>query len=49
MSHLDPVIRKYYTDFDGKIIQESPNVLKVYASGRKSSYFVILGFAVSFI
>lgn len=47
LAELEPTIRKYYTNYDGKLIQETPNVLKVYCLGRKSQHFTILGFAVS--
>ena len=46
LTGLEPTIRQYYTNYDAKIIQETSNVLKVYALGRKSQYFTILGFAV---
>lgn len=33
-SVLDPLLNKTFDDYDGELVLESPNILKLYASGR---------------
>lgn len=43
---IDKLLKASFTNYDGEFVMESPNVIKVYASGRESCLFAILGYAV---
>ena len=46
MGVFEPSVKSLFPVFDNKVVQESANVLKVYAEGRKTCMFAIFGFAV---
>lgn len=46
-AELDPFLRKAFSEYDGEALVESPNIIKLYPSGRESCLFAILAFAVS--
>jgi len=44
---LHPLLDKSFEEYDGDLVVESPNVIKLYVSGRESCLFGILAFAVN--
>ena len=48
MKLISPVLASHFPKFEGEIVAETSNVFKVYAEGRKSCIFAIVGFAVEF-
>ena len=46
---LDETLTKAFSDYDGEFVVESPNIIKLYISGRESCLFGIFAFAVKFL
>jgi hypothetical protein len=46
---LDPFLIKHFSDYDGETLVESPNIIKLYPSGRDSCLFAIFAFAVTIL
>ena len=45
---LHPSLKSWFVKYNGDLVVESPNVIKIYASGRKSCLFAIIAFAVKY-
>ena len=45
-STIDSTLTKAFKDYDGDLVVESPNIIKLYISGRESCVFGIIAFAV---
>lgn len=43
---LDPFLVKHFSEYDGEMLVESSNIVKLYPSGRESCLFAIFAFAV---
>jgi hypothetical protein len=43
---LEPFLAKQFSEYDGELLVESPNIIKLYPSGRESCLFAIFAFAV---
>ena len=43
---LDPLLMKAFSEYDGEVLVESPNIIKLYPSGRETCLFAIVAFAV---
>ena len=43
---LHSFLEKTFDDYDGDLVVESPNIIKLYASGRESCLFAIFAFGV---
>ena len=44
---IDPFLSKHFSEYDGEMLVESSNIVKLYPSGRESCLFAIFAFAVS--
>ncbi len=45
---VDTFLRDNFTNYTGELIDETPHIIKLYASGRESCIFAIFAFAVCF-
>jgi hypothetical protein len=43
---IDPLLVKDFSDYDGEMLVECPNIVKLYPSGREGCLFAIFAFAV---
>lgn len=43
---LDPFLGNHFSEYDGEMLVESSNIVKLYPSGRESCLFAIFAFAV---
>ena len=43
---MRPSLKGWFSQYDGDLVMESPNLIKLYASGRDSCLFAIMAFAV---
>jgi hypothetical protein len=48
-SVIDGFLKENFTNYTGELIDEAPNIIKLYASGRESCIFSIFAFAVHFL
>ena len=43
---LNSTLTKGFSEYDGELVVEAPNIIKLYISGRETCLFGILAFAV---
>ncbi len=48
-SIIHDFLKQHFTNYSGSLIDEAPNIIKLYASGRESCIFAIFAFAVSLL
>jgi hypothetical protein len=48
-SIIHDFLKQNFTNYSGSLIDEAPNIIKLYASGRESCIFAIFAFAVSLL